>query len=247
MADLPHLADVEDIYNLYDENRLEGFVHQAEEVLDEAIDVSRYHQVHLLLMLENCAADTFDMSEYLQRAERVYAIMVAYEDRTDPEVEPALEDLQQRIQRIQRNIDQKPWGALQKLGGGAGELAGAGIGDDTGLSRSYDGAADDDAMDTVPELGGDGAADERDDSAVTTRAADINTAAPPINANEEVAAVAPDSSIMTSGEAESSSVVASPTEEPAQEPKVSAPGPTRTPGPVAHALRKKPSIVAAQF
>nr|OQO16863.1 hypothetical protein B0A51_16528 [Rachicladosporium sp. CCFEE 5018] len=173
MAALPSLPTHEDLCRLHNNKDFDAFILAAEQILEQALDLSRYYEVYLLLMMASCANTSQESDRYFQRTEAIYAFLDKYGDRRDPEVEAMLSGIRDDIDGVRDEITRE-WTrvALRDLAGGSAELVQYGIEEEARRSPSSNGKAGEDEMNAVAGIESDGAGGKRNDEFSTPGAVD---------------------------------------------------------------------------
>jgi hypothetical protein len=99
---LPSLAFV---YQLYDDDKLQGFVDAAELLPDEDVELNRYHTIQLLILLASSVEDPADTREYCDRAQAEYRKAQLYHQVSDPDDIRAIEVLGVKLDQVRAVVE----------------------------------------------------------------------------------------------------------------------------------------------
>jgi hypothetical protein len=99
---LPSLASV---YQLYDDDKLQGFVDTAELLLDEDAELSRYHTIQLLILLANSVENPVGTREYYDRAQTEYHKVQLYHQESDLNAVRAIEVLGVKLDQVRTVVE----------------------------------------------------------------------------------------------------------------------------------------------
>jgi hypothetical protein len=140
----PSLASV---HQLYDDDKLQGFVDAAELLLDEDVEFVRYHTIQLLILLANSVKDPADTREYYDRAQTEYRKVQLYHQTSDPDAISAIEVLGVKLDQVREVVETEAAAEVRAL-----EV----LGEDNveeDLSLSVDGANDEEEPSDATETG----------------------------------------------------------------------------------------------
>lgn len=98
------LPDLAATYALYDNDELEAFIDAATELLEESIDLNRYHTIHLLTLLANSVESPDDCADYYHKANWEYQLAIASRDAGES-VAATLEELGAKLALIRQLVD----------------------------------------------------------------------------------------------------------------------------------------------